>query len=110
MEDRIAQANAAAREERDDEDYADWIAERRGELEQGEHALRHMLIHVPANLKVKTPGQRPAVAHAIIIQARADIRKVVRRVCIEGVYIHRQPLIDNLRIGLEALRYEWGIK
>jgi hypothetical protein len=110
MEDRIAQANAAAREERDDEDYADWIAERRAELEQGEHALRNILIHVPANLKVKREDQRKGTAHAIIIKARADIRMVVRRVCIEGVYIHRQQLIDNLRTGLEALRYEWGIK
>jgi hypothetical protein len=110
MEDRIAQTNAAAREERDDEDYADWIAERRAELEQGEAALRDILIHVPANLKVKREDQRKGTAHAIIMKARADIRMVVRRVCIEGVYIHRQQLIDNLRTGLEALRYEWGIK
>lgn len=116
MEDRIAQANAAAREERDDEDYADWIAERRAELEQGEHALRNIQIDVPARLKLSKNFKgnlkkaRQNTAHAIIIKARADIRMVVRRVCIEGVYIHRQQLIDNLRTGLEALRYEWGIK
>jgi len=110
MEDRIKQANAAAREERDDEDYADWIAERRAELEHGERALNHIVIHVPANLKVKREHQRKGVAHAIIVQARAEIRLVVRKVCIEGQYIHRAPLIVNLQTGLDALREEWGIK
>lgn len=110
MDERIAKANAAAREERDDEDYADWIAERRGELETGEHALRHIIVHVPAAIKVRRPGQERHVAHAIIVKARSDIRMVVRKVCIEQVYVHRQPLVANLRIGLEALREAWSIE
>lgn len=99
-----------ARETRDEEAYADWFAERKAELEHGERALNHIVIHVPANMKVKRKGQRQNVAHALIVRARAEIRLAVRKVCIEGQYIHRAPLIVNLQTGLDALREEWGIK
>ena len=109
-ESSLTKVMATSFEDRDDEDYAEWLAERRAELEHGERALNHIVIHVPANLKVKKKGQRENVAHALIVRARAEIRLVVRKVCIDGQYIHRTPLIVNLQAGLDALREEWGIK
>lgn len=100
MEDRIHQANKKAREERDDEDYAEWIAAQRGELEAGESALAHIVIPLPPRTKA---------SHAIIMRERAHIRLIVRQVCLENQYKHRGPLLSGLRTGLEALREAWSI-
>lgn len=90
LPERIAQANAAAREELDDEAYADWIAEQRTLYERGEYRLRHIA------------GQT--------ITDRRLIRIVLRSVVIDGAMPNHARQLYRLRIALSALAETWGFE
>lgn len=89
IEDRVHQANAAAREERDDEQHAEWLAEQRTLFERGEYRLRH-------------------IAGETIVNRRL-IRVVVRMVCIDDLFPSKAGQLWRLRIGLRELADVWGL-
>lgn len=99
IEDRIHEANKAAREDRDDEAYADYIADQRAAFEQGEHALHH----------VQRPlHDRARYAHTLLSVFRNQVRILVRRVCIDDEYPNRpETSVPLLRIGLTAMADTW---
>ena len=102
MEDRIYKANQAAREERDDEAYADYLVEQRMLFERGEGALHH----------VQRPTSDPSrYAHTLLSVFRNQVRILVRRVCIDDEYPKRLATsVPLLRIGLTALADVWGME
>lgn len=87
LEDRIQQANAAAREERDDDEHAQWLADQRTMYERGEYRLRHIA------------GET--------VTARRLIRIVVRMVCIDDMAPAKAGQLWRLRIGLRELADVW---
>lgn len=90
LPERIEAINRAAREERDDEEYADWMAEQRTLFERGEYRLSHItgFNHVERRL----------------------IRIALRKVAIDNVYPHQPGQIRRIRIGLNSLAEVWGIE
>lgn len=99
IDDRIREANRKAREERDDEAYADYMVEQRTLFERGEHALHH----------VQRPlHDRARYAHTLLSVFRNQVRILVRRVCIDDEYPRRlETSVPLLRIGLTALSDVW---
>lgn len=90
LADRVAQANAASREEMDDEAYADWILEQRTLYERGEYRLRH-------------------IAGQTIVNRRL-IRIVLRAVAIDGSMPNHPRQLYRLRIALSELASVWGFE
>lgn len=89
LPERIEQANAAAREEMDDEAYADWILEQRALYERGEYRLRRMR------------GS---------ITARRLVRITLRAVIIDDLLPTEPAHIHRLRLGLHELADVWNIE
>lgn len=89
LPERIEQANAAAREEMDDEAYADWLQEQRTLYERGEYRLRHIA--------------------GLSITERRLVRVTLRAVAIDGTY-PKAGGISRLRIGLSALAEVWEME
>lgn len=90
LPERIEVANRAAREERDDDEYAEWMAEQRTLFERGEYRLRRIAgeTHVTRRL----------------------IRIVVRAVAVDGLYPNKPGQVWRLRIGLNELADVWSIE
>lgn len=99
LEDRLHAAQQAARDERDDEEYAEYLADKRAAFEQGERALSHVQAYFPDNARS---------AAALASAFRNKVRIVVRRVCIDDEY-PKQPktTVPLLRTGLQALADTW---
>lgn len=89
LPERIEAANRAAREEMDDESYAEWIAEQRTIYERGEYRLRHM---------------RGSVT------ARRLVRIALRAVVIDDMLPTAPAHIARLRLGLQELCDVWRIE
>jgi hypothetical protein len=87
LPERIEQANRIAREELDDDAYADWLADQRTLYERGEYRLRHIA--------------------GFSITERRLIRVTLRATVIDGTY-PKATAISRLRIGLAALAETWG--
>ncbi len=90
LAERIEASNAAAREELDDDAYAEWIADQRTLYERGEYRLRHIT------------GET--------ITARRLIRIVVRAVAIDGLYPNKAGQLWRLRLGLNELANVWDFE
>ena len=90
LPERLEQAAAAAREDMDDDAYAEWIAEQRTLYERGEYRLRHIR------------GES--------ITSRRLIRVTLRAVVIDDVYPSRPGQVWRLRLGLNELADVWGIE
>lgn len=101
LPERIEAANRAAREERDDEEYADWMAEQRVLYERGEYRLRHLLI--PAALS------RAGFAAKVHVERRL-IRIALRKVVIDNIYPHQAGQMWRIRHGLNELANVWEIE
>lgn len=90
LPERIEQANAAARDEMDDDAYADWLAEQRTLYERAEYRLRHIA------------GET--------ITSRRIIRITLRAIVIDGSQPNHARQIHRLRIALSELANVWGIE
>lgn len=105
LEQRLEEANRAAREERDDEDYADWLIEQRTLYDRGEYALSRIMVDLDRGWQKAKASHRFAKAGTIRVQVRA----VLRSVCLDNTY-PRRTLVGNLKIGLQALCDCWRIE
>ena len=90
LPERIEQANAAAREEMDDDARADWLQEQRTLYERGEYRLRHIA------------GETGT--------SRRLIRITLRAVVLDGSMPNHPRQIWRLRIGLAALAEVWDLE
>ena len=90
LPERIEAANRAAREERDEDSYIEWMQEQRTLFERGEYRLRHIA------------GE----THT----SRRLIRIVVRAVAIDDVYPNKPGQVWRLRLGLNELADAYGIE
>jgi hypothetical protein len=99
MEEMFAKEIAARRDELDDAEYTDWLAEQRVLLERGEYALTR----IPAPILNKA---KHAAAKANTY--RRQVRVVLRQVCIEDIY-PRRTLVTGLRAGLNVLAETWEL-
>lgn len=88
LPERIEQANRIAREELDEDAYADWLADQRTLYERGEYRLRHIA--------------------GMSITERRLTRIQLRAVVIDDAY-PKATAISRLRIGLAALAEVWGL-
>jgi len=101
---RLEAEARAARDERDDDEYAEWLDDQRIAYRRGEHALSH--VQVPMmNEWAKAPARYRA---AKLMTIRHQIRAVVRRVCLDDYY-PRRTLLPHLRYGLQALADVWEV-
>lgn len=89
LDERIHQANMAAREERDDDEREQWLEDQRTLFERGEYRLRH-------------------IAGETIVNRRL-IRVVVRMVCIDDLFPSKAGQLWRLRIGLKELADVWAM-
>lgn len=90
LPERIEVANRAAREELDDDEHNDWIAEQRVLYERGMYRL----------CRIAGKGH----------VERRLIRVTVRVVVIDGQYPSKAGALYRLRIGLNKLADVWGIE
>lgn len=90
LPERVEQANRAAREELDDEAYADWILEQRTLYERGEYRLRRIAGQTAVNRRL--------------------IRIVLRAVAIDGSVPNHPRQLYRLRIALSEIASVWGIE
>lgn len=86
---RIEAANAAARDEMDDEAYAEWLAEQRTLFERGEYRLTHM--------------QGSATSRRLI-------RIALRAVVLDDLMPEHPVHLARLRRGLGELADVWGFE
>lgn len=100
IDDRIHVANQAAREQRDDAEHADWLAEQRTLFERGEYALTRLMRSMP---------QRAKHVHAKISTFRMNVRQLLRVVCVDD-QMPKATQIQPLRIGLQALADTWEME
>jgi hypothetical protein len=100
IEDRIHVANQAAREQRDDAEHADWLAEQRTLFERGEYSLSRLMRAMP---------QRAKHVHAKISTFRLNVRQLLRCVCVDD-QMPKATQVQPLRIGLQALADTWEIE
>ncbi len=88
LPERIEQANRLAKEELDDEAYADWLQEQRTLYERGEYRLRHIA------------GETGTM--------RRLIRITLRAVVLDGSMPNHPRQVWRLRIALRELAAVWG--
>jgi hypothetical protein len=97
LDDRLKQEAAASREERDDEEQAEWMAEQRVLYERGENRLRHIRVPVP----------RGRSHEARVNAYRMAVRAVLRATCIDDRYPANDEWLYRLKIGLGELAETW---
>lgn len=101
---RLEAEARAAREERDDDEYAEWLDEQKILYRRGEHALAHIVIPMLGDWA----KARESVRRAKIGSIRMQVRAVVRRVCLDDVY-PRRTMLAHLRLGLQTLADVWEV-
>lgn len=101
---RLEAEARAAREERDDDEYAEWLDEQKTTYRRGEHALSYVQVPMIDGWAKTAPKYRAAKLMTI----RHQIRAVVRRVCLDDYY-PRRTLLPHLRYGLQALADVWEV-
>lgn len=104
MEDRIAAANRASREERDDDEYAEWLGDQKVIYARGEHALAHVAVPMTGGW-AKIPER---LRRAKLLTIRMQVRAVCRRVCLDDVY-PRRTMLPHLKLGLQVLADTWEV-
>lgn len=106
LEERLRQEAVAARDERDDEEHAEWLTDQRTMYERGEHAMARIMVPLD-----QTWARQNGMKHrfAKVASVRMQVRATVRAVCVDDRY-PRVTLIPGLRMGLETLVETWEIK
>lgn len=97
MEDQIKAEAAARRDERDDDEQAEWLAEQRTFYERGENRLAHIRVPVPRG------RSHEARVHAY----RQAVRAVVRATCLDDRYPANEEWTYRLKMGLSELADVW---
>lgn len=100
MEDQLKAEAAANRDERDDEEQAEWLADQRTLYERGENRLRRMRVPVPRGRSVE------ARANAY----RQAVRAVLRATCIDDRYPANDEWAYRLKMGLGELADVWSFE
>jgi hypothetical protein len=90
LEDRIKQANAAARELRDDGEYEDWLSDQHTLYKRAVHRLNHL----------------PGLDHV----ERRILRTYINRTVVESIYPVNGRWLNALRLGLKELAELFGIE